>query len=946
MLPAKTTMWAHRLRSSICVLSVLLMARTAAAQTVGITTGAVTGTVTDQTGAVLPGATVVIAGRALLGGPKEAITSTAGVYRFVALEPGEYTLEVQRRGYSPVRSDPLPIVGGAIVTLDVTLKAAVESSVVVLSSPVTKPGSTAGTARFDRRELASLPMTRSMPGILSATPAVDMARFDVGGNSGASGGVYGAYGTFGFNHPSIEGIFIAGIMATALPLDYGSFEEAVVATSAHGPELPSAGVHAQFLSKSGGDYYHGTLHADYQHRHWQSYNIDADQTVSRDANRQWNYHDINADVGGFIRRDTTWWYASARHQEIAARQVNFLPAPLSTRLGTVTAKVTHQLTPNHRFVAFAYGGRTHQPYRLDSFVAGNALTAINESIDSTTRLRAHGGVWKMEWNGSLDDKWFVEARAGQFLTHRSERPNGAGPRIEDTVLFVVRGGNRDFETGLRRTQVAGSISRFAGGSAGTHQIKVGGEFTRNVDSEQWRASYANDVLHVVRSGVPSEVYLFSTPSLAQNGLQWLAFHGGDSWRVNRMLTVNLGVRVDRYRLFLPAQQHPATGPVAQVFAEVPNLIDWNVLAPRLGVAWDLTGDVRTIVKASYGQYWFAPGNVGVNANPNSAEWWRNYRWSDANRNGTWEPGEEDATQLLRSRGGVALESVDPNLELSYVHEATGWLERQFGAHVGVRTGVVWRVERQSHSRQNLTWPFDAFSEAKTIIDPGPDGDPNSSDDGPPIQVHELAASSIGLAPQHVVKNVGGVGSSHLTWEISVKRRFSNRWSMAAAFAHSWNRDQASGYFGQSLRSNPYPLTPNDMINADQDGRYRFTTWTFKAHGSWEGPWGLRVVPLLRVQSGQPFGRTFTTALNYANSVRVLAEPVGTRRMANVALFDLRTEKQFALGSGRHTGVFLDVFNLLNVNPEQNINWSSGPLFLRPSVIVAPRIARVGVKLYW
>ena len=66
----------------------------------------------------------------------------------------------------------------------------------------------------------------------------------------------------------------------------------------------------------------------------------------------------------------------------------------------------------------------------------------------------------------------------------------------------------------------------------------------------------------------------------------------DSWRLKDRLTLNLGVRFDRYRLFLPAQEHPAGSPTAQQFAAVDNLSDWNVVVPRLGAVYDLTGTGR------------------------------------------------------------------------------------------------------------------------------------------------------------------------------------------------------------------------------------------------------------------------------------------------------------------------------------------------------------------
>jgi hypothetical protein len=49
---------------------------------------------------------------------------------------------------------------------------------------------------------------------------------------------------------------------------------------------------------------------------------------------------------------------------------------------------------------------------------------------------------------------------------------------------------------------------------------------------------------------------------------------------------------------------------------------------------------------------------------------------------------------------------------------------------------------------------------------------------------------------------------------------------------------------------------------------------------------------------------------------------------------------------RRISGFLDLFNLLNANPEQNINWTSGSSFLRPLDIIALCIARIGMRVEW
>jgi hypothetical protein len=111
-----------------------------------------------------------------------------------------------------------------------------------------------------------------------------------------------------------------------------------------------------------------------------------------------------------------------------------------------------------------------------------------------------------------------------------------------------------------------------------------------------------------------------------------------------------------------------------------------------------------------------------------------------------------------------------------------------------------------------------------------------------------------------------------------------------------------------------------------------------------GPWGLRFAPLLRAQSGQPFGRTFVATMNYGTQ-RILVEPLGTEQQDMVAILDLRTEKLLRIG-GRRLSLQLDLYNLLNANPVDFLSWASGASYLRPSSVIPPRIVRVGAKFDW
>ena len=930
-------------RSFVMVAALWVEPAPAASQTVGTMLGAIEGVVSDGPGAVLPGVNVQVTGAALMGS-RTTVTNGEGRYRFAAVPPGEYTLEFAREGFITSISWTVLVGVGSTRTVDATLRLdslKQEVEVRPRASSIDSQSTTV-TYTFDARQLDALPFNRTLQSIQSATPAVLVTRFDVGGNTSAPGGGAGTstYGTSGADSPTVEGIYVFGLQGAGFSPNYGSFSEISVSTAAHSAEWATPGLVTQFISQSGGNVYRGTLYADYENRAWQSFNIDAGQIgrgatggeglAARDSNRLWAYRDLNADVGGHLKRDTVWWYSSLRDQEVAARFVNFPVEPHETRLSNYSGKLTYRITPNHKIVAFGQVGRNRQPNRLDGFTQP-AATAINHSDESTADYVAWGRVWKGEWNADFGDAMFFEVRAGEFGVTSSERSKSTADRFEDSETKEVRGGNRDWQREVRRPQALWSLSYLKDGWLGGHHFKLGGSAIRNLTADEWRRGYPRDVLHVLAGGAPNRVYLFQTPSRSENGLWSYSAYINDAWRFTR-LTITPGLRFDRYRIFLPEQRH-----FDETFAAITNVIDWNAIAPRFGAVYDVTGNGRTLLKASYNHYWNAPGDLGPNVNPNSIEWWKLHQWLDLDGNGRWDPGEEFGS--TRSRGGVANESLDPNLKLSFMREVTAWLERDLVANVALRAGVVWRGERQPYMRQNKNRPFEAFTQTRIVPDPGPDGQFGTADDGPDLGVSDIESAS-GAPIENTVRNVPNADTDHFTWELSANRRFSGRWSLVAGFTHTRSRDHAAAYLRQSVRENVYPVTPNDLINTGSNGRHEFTTWSAKIHGTYEAPWSVQITPLLRHQSGQPFGRTIL-----AGSIPILTERIGTRRMDNVTLLDVRVEKRFRLATGQRLAGFVDVFNLFNANPEQNIIWSSVS-FQQPVSIVAPRIMRFGAKLDW
>jgi len=937
----------------VLMLCVLLHAPAGLAQTIGTTTGGAEGRVEDATGAVLPGVTVTASGDAVLV-PSATESARDGSYRFPTLPPGRYALTFTFPGFDIERREGVLVSLGVMTTVNVTLRPATRQETVTVEggAAVVDRRSAMTSTAFDAGELARLPVPRTLAAILAAAPAVQLTRFDVGGSTAFAPGPWSAYGTNGYSAAWIEGIAVPGSNPPGWLLDYGTFADVSVGTGAFGPEARAPGVTLQAVAKSGGNRYSGTLYAGYENSAWQGHNIDANQAArgapvadgvpASETNRLLQYHDVNGDIGGYVLRDRLWWYGSARDHGSSARQVSFPVAPIDNRVTSIMGKATWRVRDGHHIVGFAQGGRNRQPIRLDGFLSPS--TALNTSVESTLDQLATGLVWKAEWNAIVGRAVYVEARVGQFVASRAERPNGSSPRTEDLLRPEVLGGNRDWREDLRVDQANGSVSYLREGWRGRHELTAGVQLQRWTVAERWLHAYPGDVLHVTENGTPRQVYLFQTPSGSESGQWWYAGYASDRWQVHDRVTINLGVRFDRFRVFLPPQAHPAGrfNPTPRLFDAVSNVADWNAAAPRLAAIVDLSGDGRTVLKTSYGTYWLLPGlDLGFNVNRNGRVWWQRFKWADANADGLWQRGEEFDPQ--ETRGGESEGSIDPNLELAYLREWTVRVDQEAVAGLFVGTGLVWRGERQQGGRQRASWPFEAFTVPVTRPDPGPDAAFGTSDDGADIRVFELRPDLVGQSGI-VVRNAPYGDSETLTWEVVARRRFSRRWSLLASFAHMWNRDHAGAYLGQPVRANQYPATPNDLINTDARGRHVYRDWSFKAHGTYAGPWGLFVTPFVRHQSGQPFGRTLRTTLNYG-TIRVLAEPVGTRRQRHVTLVDVRIEKVMRLPGDSRLTAFVDVFNALNANPEQNLSWET-TTFLRPLVIVPPRIVRVGFRLDW
>ena len=98
------------------------------------TTGRIIGTVTDQGGQGLPGASITINSDVQIGGPRTAIADDDGGFQFISLHPGNYTVKIQHSGFvSQERQDVRVALGGAAALFIAMLQARFESEIEVVA---------------------------------------------------------------------------------------------------------------------------------------------------------------------------------------------------------------------------------------------------------------------------------------------------------------------------------------------------------------------------------------------------------------------------------------------------------------------------------------------------------------------------------------------------------------------------------------------------------------------------------------------------------------------------------------------------------------------------------------------------------------------------------------------------------------------------------------------
>ncbi len=125
-------------------------------------------------------------------------------------------------------------------------------------------------------------------------------------------------------------------------------------------------------------------------------------------------------------------------------------------------------------------------------------------------------------------------------------------------------------------------------------------------------------------------------------------------------------------------------------------------------------------------------------------------------------------------------------------------------------------------------------------------------------------------------------------------------------------------------------------------------WNLKATASYDAAHGIRLSPVLRHQSGSNYARTLSISApaGLIATGTAYAEPMNANREDDIWVFDVRAEKSVSVADRARARVFFDLFNLTNSHASETISRATGLGYQKPSAILAPRTARLGLRFLW
>jgi hypothetical protein len=937
-----------------------------------LATGSIYGTVQDEQGAALPGATATLTGAA---GSRSTTVDATGAFRFLSLDPGTYKVMLAMSGFSNT-TRTVVVNTGANVNLTFALKVAqLEETVTVeAETPVIDPKKTGTATNFTQDELLKVPNSRDPWALLRTVPGMVLDRVNIAGNESGQQSAYKAKGAMRSDGVwNMDGVNITDMSATgAAPtyFDYDAFEEIQIATGGNDIRQPTGGVGVNFVTKRGTNSFHGTARGYYTEDGLEACNV-PDELTARGVTCETADHnnkisDYGFDLGGPILKDRLWFWASYGKQDI--RLVRSAAALIDrTILKDFNVKLNWQATSKDMVNVMWFNGSKEKFGRAPGYQSFEASTAVwnQGNLDPEDKPP---GLWKIEDHHSFSSNLFLNAKyayygTGFTLKSTGDPANQAGQstRTSSTTGSTVS------QYFLRPQHTANlDASWFKGFWGGNHELKFGAGFRTTLASSQvvWPG---DKVVALDNSATDKRARLYRE-GFGQNRAYYWSFYVADTYTRDR-LTLNVGLRYDRQngeaisKEVGPNLAFPNVVPgVSFVGYDTP--FTWSDISPRVGLTYALGESRRTLLRASYAHYvsQLPNGDVGY-LNTAGSVGFADYPWVDLNGDTFAQPNEVVFTPAPITFGGgfnptnptavVSPNQFDPDFASAQTDELIVGFDHELAPNLGVSVSYTYR-----NYDRFVAVPRIGFSDANYA--PGTPATGTLADrwGGSAYSIPTYipdAALVLAHGGGRIRTNRDGYSQRFSGLDFALVKRLSNRWMMRLAAGYNDHTEHFDGTprqdTGQLTAFDASPLQNGGQFGADISGGSGFGDvvmngkWMVNLNGLYQVGWGVEVAANLFGKQGTPYPIYRAVTLGQDGSNRVMINPgVDQVRFDDLWNLDLRLAKNLSIGPAS-VMFAADLFNVFNSNTEINrVRNAGSTTFQRLTQNLSPRIFRFGMRL--
>ncbi len=415
-----------------------------------VTTGSISGIVTDQSGAAVPDITVTATSPNLIQ-PQSATTGPDGRYSIFNLPPGKYTVTAEaQKGFAKIQQRNLDVNLGKTSTGDLQLQlSGVTAEVSVTVAPPVDVVETTIGSNVSTDQFSNFPTARTVQGLYTIAPSATRSGLRDASGRDRDPSIAGSSGPE--NNYILDGVSTGdpafGGGGANLPFEF--VQEVEIKTGAYGAEYgKSTGGIFNVITKSGGNDVHGDV-----------FGFGTSQGLVRKvknfpftggAANGFAEADIGGDVGGPIKKDKLWFFAAANPQwrkNYFLTQTFHQPVENKVTIPFYAGKVTWAPNNTNTFTASTFGDFT----KIDGFFATQALTNTSGFASdpaSQLALQEQGGHnYSFRLNSNISPTFIAEISSGPSRQGFQRQPTATGRVLSITWTAAVAHCNAPLPSG-------------------------------------------------------------------------------------------------------------------------------------------------------------------------------------------------------------------------------------------------------------------------------------------------------------------------------------------------------------------------------------------------------------------------------------------------------------------------------------------------------------------